>query len=481
MIDTHTYKSLKQALLQNLKPRYLFQTRPIFFGLLFIIGIIYWILFFNAGNLTLDAYDWVKESAYLNSLRDAQIDMVIPWKWSEPFYHNTQSFLANPEIVLTPDIILLRWIPNSFFIILHIIIFYSVGFFGSILIAKKLNISLISFFVFWLVFNFNGYLTAHIAVGHFQWTGYFLIPFFLIILSKFLMDSQNTSSVNITNAFSMAILLGVLFLNGSLHIAVWCCMFMTIALFARWAMFSNVATAIIMGCLLSFGRLLPAALWFPHNGFFIAGYPSFGTFLDAFIISHRHDFTMDIRALGWWEYDVYIGYSAFIILGICFVFALFRKKVTIQIPFLVASGVFLLLSFGNSYNIITKIIPYALIERVSSRFIVMPFILFLITAMIGLDEFFSLWPKSSKVAILIVLPFVVIEIFLNSIYWRVNHLEQSFLVLTRPILSLTPNYNQTYAVSVYLSWSVSFLSLIIILVLLFRNRLTGGPKIKKTR
>lgn len=470
----HIFTFFEHVLFRHPNTRAHYRVRSCFFIILFLLGIAHWVGFFNAGDLSLVAYDWVKEDAYLNTLREALTSGVIPWRWSEPFYHGTQNFLANPEIILTPDIVLLRWIPNSIFVIIHIILLYSVGFFGCLLITRKLNASFVAFLIFWLVFNFNGYVIAHLAVGHLQWTGYFLLPFFFIILSTFVRESQSASSIVTTPALGMGLLLGVLFLNGSFHIAVWCSMFMTIALLWRWSMFLNVVTAIIIGGLLGLGRLLPAALLFPEKKDFISGYPSFGTVLDAFTSLRRHDFGGSggiFGTLGWWEYDIYIGFVAFIILVICLAVALKRSKVAGQLPLFAAAGVFLLLSFGNVYALIaTSSFPFAGIERVSSRFIVMPFMLFLITAMKGIDELFCSWPTSSKRAVLIGIPFVAYELVLHSLYWRVDFLERSFQQKTKPVLSLVPNSDQIYTLSVYAGWSASLISLSWVVALLFRNR-----------
>lgn len=225
----NTYTLITEAIFQYPKTRAHFRVRFFFFIILYMIGIAHWICFFNAGDVTLMAYDWIMQSTYLNTIRVALTNGVIPWQLSDIYYH-TQNFLANPEIVLTPDIVLLRWIPNGIFVIIHVLLFYSAGFFGSLLISREKKSSFIAFLLFWLVFNFNGYLTAHLAVGHFTWTGYFLLPFFFIILSRFVTESQGAFSVDITSVLATAILLGALFLNGSFHFAVWCSLFMVIAL-----------------------------------------------------------------------------------------------------------------------------------------------------------------------------------------------------------------------------------------------------------
>jgi hypothetical protein len=465
---------LEQVLFRNPETRGHSRARSYLLLALFLIGIVHWVGFFNAGDLSLVAYDWVLEVAYLNTLREAQTSGVIPWRWSIPYYHGTQNFLANPEIILTPDIVLLYWLPNGIFITVHVLLLYAVGFYGTLLVARRLNASFLAFLIFWLVFNFNGYVTAHLAAGHFPWTGYFLLPFFFIFLFTFVTQSQNTNSVSTTSALSMALLFGVLFLNGSFHIVVWCSMFMAIALLWRWAMFPNVFTAILVGGLLGAGRILPAALSFPEKGSFISGYPDFGTVLDAFTSLRGHDsvhFGGMFGALGWWEYDIYVGFIAFIALVICFALALKRRKAVCQKPLVAAAAVLFLLSLGDVYALVTNApFPFAGVERVSSRFIVMPFMLFLIIAMAGSDELFCSWPKGSKVAALMGLPFVAWELALHSFYWRVDRLDQSFQQTTRPALSLVPNSDPTYAFSVYAGWSVSLITLVVVVTVLFWNR-----------
>jgi hypothetical protein len=468
------FKFLEHVLFQNPKTRGHSRVRLYLIIALFLIGIVHWVGFFNAGDLSLAAYDWVLEGAYLNTLREAQTSGVIPWQWSIPYYHGTQNFLANPEIILTPDIVLLYWLPNGIFITIHVLLLYSVGFYGSVLVARQLNASFLAFVVFWLVFNFNGYLTARLAVGFFPWTGYFLLPFFFILLFRFVTKSQNTDFVSITSALSMALLFGVLFLNGSFHIVVWCSMFMAIALLWRWAMFPSVFTAIMVGGLLGAGRWLPAALSFPQKKFFESGYPDFGTVLDAFTSLRSHDSVPlggMFGTMGWWEYDIYVGFIAFIGLVICFAVALKRRKAVCQMPLLAAAAVFLLFSLGDVYALVTKLpFPFGGVERVSSRFIVMPFMLFLIIAMAGIDELFCSWPKGSKIAALMGLPFVAWELALHSLYWRVDRLDRSFEQITRPALPLISNSDHTYAFSVYAGWSVSLITFVVVVIVLFRNR-----------
>lgn len=440
---------------------------------LFLLGIGHLIAFFHAGKLALVAYDWVKEDAYLNTLREAQTTGVIPWKWNENFYHDTNKFLANPEVIFTPDIVLLRWTSNSLFVLLHLILLYSIGFSGCLLIARRVKASFVSFLIFWLVFNFNGFLTAHLAVGHLQWAGYYLLPFFFLILSSFLADSQREPSKATPSALVMSLLLGVLFWNGSLHIAIWCSLFMSIALFWNWSLVKNVVSAIIMGGLIGLGRLLPAAIWFPHQSSFLSGYPDLGTLITAFTCVRECEFKHlggAFGALGWWEYDVYIGFFALIFLVVGFAVALRRGKASSEVPILAAAGVMLLFSLGDAYALIANShLPFAGVERVSSRFIVMPFLVFLITAIQGIDELFLSWSSKTKLAVLMGVPFATFELGLHSFSWRVWQLENSFQQTIKPVLSIAPNSDGKYAFIIYASWAVSLVALLLVVTHLFRR------------
>jgi hypothetical protein len=436
-----------------------------FFVLLFLTGIVHWVSFFNGGQLPLIAYDWAKESVYMNTLREAIVSTVFPWSWDGIILHGTEKIMANPEIVLTPDIILLRWVSNGVFALIHVILFYSIGFFGCLLIARNLKSSLVTFLFFWLIFNFNGYIIAHLAIGHFQWTGYFLLPLFFLIMAGFIRGAQVTSSLNTTYVLSMAFLLGLLFLNGSFHIAIWCLVFMAITLLWKGSIWQNVVVASLIGILLGLGRLFPAALFASQRTAVVSGYHTFVALLDAFTVPRSHEVHL------WWEFNVYIGFVAFIILIACFIFALNRCKTIYQHPFLAAACLFLLFSLGEVYALIAKLpFPFANIERVPSRFIIIPFMLLMITAMTGIDELFRTYPRKSKVAALILLPFTAYELALHSLLWHIDVLNQSFQHIIIPVAPLVLDQDPAYKLAVYASWSISIVTFLVITVLFVRNQ-----------
>lgn len=442
--------------------------------LLFLTGIAHWVGFFNGGELALTAYDWIKEDAYLDTLRAAQVNAEIPWRWNTAFYHDTRDFLANPETILTPDILLLRWLPNGLFILLHVLLFYSIGFLACMLIANRLNISLAPFSAFWLLFNFNGHLTAHLGVGHLQWAGYFLLPVFFLVLSGLIQAQRGPRSKAGIYPLTMGLLLGLLFLNGSFHFAIFCTMFMLIALCWRMTMAPGVAIAILIGGLLGFGRLLPALLWIPSRDLLYAGYPSFGTLIDAMTMLRGHELMVPDELYTpstWWELDLYLGFTGTTISIIALIAVSRRKAPSDLLPIFAAAGVLLLFSLGHVYTLIQQLpVPFADVERVPTRFIVMPLVLALILVMKGLDELLCAWPKITKPGLLIALPFIGYELYLHSSYWRVGRIESTHAQVTKPILSIASDPDTAYALSIGLGWLVSVVVLVGVVAYLVHMR-----------
>ena len=144
----------------------------------YLLGVLHWTIFFNQGDFGLTFHDWPKEARVYATLQTAIRSGEIPTHTSTATIAGDR-FLANPEVILSPQIILLKWFEPSKFLYLNTLLLFSTGFLGLTLLARKLRLGLWSFLLLFLLFNFNGHLTAHLAVGHSMWMGYFLLPFFV--------------------------------------------------------------------------------------------------------------------------------------------------------------------------------------------------------------------------------------------------------------------------------------------------------------
>ena len=83
-----------------------------------------------------------------------------PLQWDQPQIQGTPNFLGIPEVSLAPDIVLLPWLGNTSFVLLHTLLCYSIGCVGLLWLARTLNASVMASIVLWGLFNFNGYITV---------------------------------------------------------------------------------------------------------------------------------------------------------------------------------------------------------------------------------------------------------------------------------------------------------------------------------
>lgn len=441
---------------------------------IFTAGVLHWVAFFNRGNLSLtsDPSDWIKESVYLNTLREAQERGIIPWAWEEPYYQ-TANFLGNPEIILTPDVLLLRRIDNPTFFLIHILLFYTLGFAGSILLARKLDLNFVSFLVFWLLFNFNGYIVSHLAIGHIQWAGYFLLPFiFTFLLSWIKFPPKEYPERTQKTVFSAALTLSLLFWNGSLHIAILSFIFIYLTLLFSWNLFGSILKTTALSILLSAGRLLPAALSFWKKNLYgiHPGYPNFSFFIKA--LTTLRDFNYrQTRGLTWWEFDIYIGCTALAILAIMLIIRVLQKGKPLPLSIIFAAGIMFILSFGKIYlNLANSQIPFYSAVRIPSRFIIFPAMILFI---IGTTTLAQLIKKHKFLGYLALLstPVIAYELARHSFLWRVIRLETDTPTAAIPNIEIAQNVNTLYQSGVIVGWLVSLLTLSGIIYFVLRKKI----------
>ena len=311
------------------------------------------------------------------------------------------------------------------------------------------------------------------ATGHFQWLGYFLLPIFVAVLLRGVASAGSGPSFDRLFAWSMGLVLAALFLNGSFHIAVWCAMFMVILLPFKWRMWTSVAVAIAGAIGLSAGRLLPAAVSFwsaDHQ--FISGYPTAGVLFDALTVLLPHSFEVrnDVQGgLAWAEFDLFVGITGFVLLAVFLAVALRSRRTVLDGSVLMAACLMGALSLGSVYAVVSALpLPLVNAERVSTRFIIAPFILALLAMTEGIAHSLATWPRRTKVFILGALPLLSYELFMHSSMWRVSVLEQSIPAQVRIAPSIVSNTDDLYGRGVALGWVISCVSLVVIVPLFLR-------------
>ncbi len=354
-------------------------------ALLYLVGAIHWVAFLNFGNIPFGLYDWKQEYFYYSVLKDSVTAGIVPFHLSESM-HATERFLAIPLTVLAPHVVLLRWLPIRFFVILHTLLFYSIGYLGGMLLKKKYRLSWPSFLVFFVLFNFNGYLTSHLAVGHtVWWTGYFFLPWFFLAALEWV---EHGPSVRCALGMSLAIFGASL--PGSFHFCSWCMIFICLLGLRKsgWLKYTGLV-AVASGALMAY-RLVPALVAFERlkHGHPV-GYPGLQHLVAAFV-SLRSPQHPTVNAMGWWEYDMYVGVIG---LGILLAFGVMSlmgrirshagesRYSRLDLP-LVGMA---LLSYGEVYWWVLSDIPMLAVERVVTRLLILPLVLLAMLASIRLE------------------------------------------------------------------------------------------------
>lgn len=443
---------------------------------LFAVGVIHWIGFFNAGNLTLAAADWVKEDIYLDTAREAIRHHAVPWQWDTPFYHGTVRVMSNPECLMAPHLLLLNWIPNRVFVLLHILVLYLLGLAGSIVLARDQRWGVYGCIVFWLLFNFNGFITSHLATGHFQWSGYLLLPWFILLYSRIMDRCETGESSNRSLEVCMALVIAVMIFNGSVHVAVWCMAFMFLAALWQWtALMSAIRAALLVGAL-CFGRLLPALLWFPEKTRFLLGYPSLGSFLDALTLLREHGGV--VPHVGFaepytWEYNLFVGFVGCLLLVVG-VGSAIRHRVY-RMPLLWASIVMGILSMGQVYAFWGEgVMPFPGIIRAPARFMALPLVYAVLLAATGMSHISRSGKNGYQGILLLSLPLLTGELLSHSLLWRIARFEWRYESAWKPVVSLVPCSDRVYMTTVAMAWTASLVAWLATMTYLWTQRQTGA-------
>jgi len=376
---------VRETILKNLKKliRSLFSTDEMFVTkllenillfVIFLFGVILWVRFLNYGGIPNNILDWgditfPRLQVIQQAVQQGKIPLYVAEE--EGLKGVTNLFLSIPDQILSPDIFLLRFLSVENFIVVHLLLFYSLGFWGLILFKKKHNISFIAFIPLFLIFNFNGHIVSHLAVGHLSWASYFLFSFFFLLLFE-IFEENNLGWKWIVK---LSFLQFFIFLSGGYHQFVWVLFLLGILLVInknkRLAIFGSMVFSILIN---SF-RIFPAALLsIDLEISFLAGFPTFEEVLRGLVIASKPIESyfpliqkVDVMV---WEKNYYLGF-----LGLAFIifFSIDRIKGNKNFELVIfPSLIITFLSIGNFYKLLFDSgIPLLSGERISTRFLIM--------------------------------------------------------------------------------------------------------------
>lgn len=438
----------------------------------YIAGLVYWVAYFVKGAPTFTGNDWLKEQVFSNLVRDSLHSLQLPWRMSADFYHaGVFELIANPEISLTPDFLLLGVLPNNTYFLVHWLLFFTAGFIGTVLLARKYAFSSLPFVFLVVLFNFNGFISSHVSEGHIQWAGYFLFPLFFYWFSDI---AAPVAQIRLRAALKISMLLGVMFMNGSFHMAIWCLMLMALTLIYRKDLWRPVGLAVLIAGLIGVARLVPAAMYFPPKTDFVSGYPSISTLLDALTFVYHPESPARGGSFGnlmWHEYSFYIGYIGLVFLVAGAVEYAKAKLQTVPVWWIPAALIMFLFAMGDVYQLIPNSgLPFSTIERVASRFMVMPFCVLLIVAAVGFTHLEQRYRHYTRLALGISLLPMLGEIFQNARKWRIQSYEAVVGTNQIPVVTIVESQDQFLRLIVGVSWSISLMAALVAVLWLFSLR-----------
>lgn len=448
---------------------------------LYLFGLLKWAYFTNYGKISFQTADWYQEHAYYSILQSSLVNGTIPYHTNQLF-HGSDRFMALPELVLSPQILLLSIVDSlGVFVLIHFLVLYSVGFAGCIAVQRRFQLSTFSFAVFLGLFTFNGYITSHLAVGHTMWGGYFFLPFLFLTLTN-VADQRGS---DLKNSLALAFVLFLILLQGSLHVFAASLLYVSLFFLANPRFFRVALLAIPSVLTLNFYRLFPAVITYRGvDDPFLSGYPTLLDILQALLSIERPSMEMVANltgALYWWEMDVFIGLIAFAFLLYFGVYrSLNQDDPSLRFSaFNLPNAVMAIFSISHFYFFIAHLpIPFAGVERIPSRFLVIPVIVLLMISTVRLDS--ALKRLNSFHPVHLVALFCVVEVYLELMthlrYWNVAAIDALLIPTSLIQIHTVQVVNDSFYIdSLKASYLVSAIGGVVCIALFVWNRFRGRP------
>lgn len=368
-----------------------------------------------------DVADWPKEVRYYSVLKEAVTIGAIPYYVSRPL-QDTRKFLAIPEIVVSPQVVLLRLLDIDTFLLVHVVLLQTIGTAGCLWLRRRHGLSLASTLLVWLLLSFNGHVVAHLAIGHSMWGGCFFLPWFFACVLDF-----GERPVDRRWPLAVGLVLAAMLLQGSYHVFAWCVLLLLLLLLSQSPR-APIVVALAWSAALGLVRLVPAAviLLGRRDQSFQTGYASLGDVLAGLVLIR--DVTFPRRGSGsmgglqWWEFDLHIGVAAAAWLLIFGSVALAGRRPWWRLgaPILAMT----LLSLGSLYAPFHWLgVPLLGAERVSSRLLMIPVGLLVVLAALQTDRW-CVGGRRRVLVVWLVAAATAASLFAHSRAWTWARIEE---------------------------------------------------------
>lgn len=401
-------------------------------GGLFAAGLIAWLYVLGFGRVPLDFHDWsginIPRLTFLQAaLRSGAWPLHM--KGGVALHDVTDRFLTLPDVITSPQTLLLWFMPVTTFVLVDVAIQYSLGFIGVWLLRRHFGWSLVTFTAALGLLLFNGHILAHYSVGHFTWGPYFLFPFVAWLLFRFFDGDARWRGVG---WFAAAMCYMVL--SGGQHHVTWVLLLLALLVPFCWTRAWWLVAAAAASCLLSAVRLLPPVLElqsFRSAGLVsdAIGFPSVSHLLVAMTFLRRESPAFNEMLPGniwffdsaFFEFSAYIGAIGVVVL-IAGLWAWLRASTPRYPQLILPLFVMTALSIGSTYRVVRALhIPLLDGERYTARLFSLPLVFMIVMAVTALDRVLQeqatmRWHRLVALAALVLM---VIDLASGVRLWRV--------------------------------------------------------------
>ena len=428
---------------------------------LFVGGLLHWGFFLDWFNNRFDIQDWhVHVGPYLDflskSLRSGQFPM-----HADSAYMIPAQYLARQNRPLSPQIFLLLFMNPATYVLVNVWLFYGLGFLGLLLIRSRYQLSIVSFLSMFLLFNLNGHIIAHMGSGHFEWVGYFLLPFYVLLILK-MVEGEQTGWRWL---LSMSLVMLGITLQGAAHFFIYCMAFMLLVALFQPRFFMPVIKAIGLGALISMVRILPPAIQFAEGTGLksLGGFESVKQVLEMFIASSSR---------GYWEQTYYVGILGFAFILYFGVIKNWMKDLRHHSLYLSALTM-AFFSVGSIYlPLFSSGIPFLDSQRAPTRFLIVPLVFLITFAGIQFQSSLNEWSWESwqnGVAFLFGGGLMAYDLFYNSRIWSLDNYSISARA-TDVIEVAVANYpDPSYTATLFVGFTCTLVTLGFLIFFAYRE------------
>jgi hypothetical protein len=429
---------------------------------LFAGGLLHWGFFLDWFNNRFDIQDWhLHVGPYLDFLSKSFKSGQFPMHAESPYMIPSQ-YLARQNRPFSPQILLLYFLNPATYVLVNVWIFYSLNFLGLLLIRTRYQLSFVSFLSLFLLFNLNGHIIAHMGVGHFEWVGYFLLPFYFLLIMK-MMDGEKTGWKWL---LSMSLTMLGIVLQGAAHFFIYCMTFLLLLALFQPRFFSLIIKAIILSVLVSMVRILPPALQFVGGtGLkFLGGFESVYQLLQVFTSPGNQ---------GYWEKTYYVG-----VIGFAFILYFGVIKTWIKDeryrPLYLPMLVMIFFSVGSIYlPLFSSHIPFLDSQRAPTRFVIIPLVFLIALASIQFQSLINGWSQKNwemKVVILFGEALMAYDLIFNSRIWSLENYSASKRATDIIKVSVGNYSDPAYMTTLIIGFTCSIITLVALLFLAYREQ-----------